>query len=289
MLGVYLKLQVNVLVCREVATKNLGSAVNAADLLAEGKTIMFGDFLKFGVDREDRVYEEVRCCAQLSMRVGLTQALSVEAAAQVQSCLCWQIAERPAPPVQVTDMPKVLKLMEAYLEEYNASSTKAMSLVFFMDAVEHICRISRILRQPRGNAMLVRLLAFSALQKHSNASPVAACSQVCLKPALDPELHTANRCYVAFSAGRRQRQRQAEPDALRHSHGRLQVLPAGAAPRLRHARVQGGPQGLHLGTQRMPLPFFQCMLGREHVLSLLLPMSLLRGSKINMGAQLPSA
>ena len=31
----------------------------------------------------------------------------------------------------------------------------AMNLAFFMDAAEHATRIARILRQPRGNAMLV--------------------------------------------------------------------------------------------------------------------------------------
>lgn len=64
---------------------------------------------------------------------------------------------RCAVPVQVTDMAKVLKLMDAHLDDFNASSTKSMTLVFFMDAVEHIARISRMLRQPRGNAMLVGL------------------------------------------------------------------------------------------------------------------------------------
>ena len=50
--------------CRELAAKNLGSAVNTADVFAEGKPLMFGDFLKFGADREDRVYEEVTCAAR---------------------------------------------------------------------------------------------------------------------------------------------------------------------------------------------------------------------------------
>ena len=53
------------------------------------------------------------------------------------------------------ELDKMVKLMEEYLEEYNFSSTNTMNLVFFMDAAEHTTRIARILRQPRGNAMLV--------------------------------------------------------------------------------------------------------------------------------------
>jgi dynein heavy chain len=41
------------------------------------------------------------------------------------------------------------------LEEYNIGGTNKMNLVFFEDAIEHILRISRVLRQPRGNLMLI--------------------------------------------------------------------------------------------------------------------------------------
>lgn len=37
------------------------------------------------------------------------------------------------------------------------STPKTMNLVFFIDAIEHISRLARILRSPRGNAMLVGL------------------------------------------------------------------------------------------------------------------------------------
>ena len=98
--------------CSDLVKKNFPGGPDYADLF-ENRNIMFGDFLRMGVEPDERVYEEV------------------------------------------TDVPKMIKLMEDYLEEYNFSSTNAMHLVFFMDAAEHATRIARILRQPRGNAMLV--------------------------------------------------------------------------------------------------------------------------------------
>lgn len=55
----------------------------------------------------------------------------------------------------MVDHAKLLSLLNDYVEEYNLVNTNPLSLVFFSDAVDHISRISRILRQPRGNAMLV--------------------------------------------------------------------------------------------------------------------------------------
>ena len=52
---------------------------------------------------------------------------------------------------------KLPKLMENYLEEYNASTSKTMDLVFFADAIKHTSRLCRILRSPKGKAMLVGL------------------------------------------------------------------------------------------------------------------------------------
>ncbi|OON20270.1 ATPase family protein, partial [Opisthorchis viverrini] len=75
--------------------------------------ILFGDFLKPGLPRSERLYEEL------------------------------------------TSTEKARTLLNEYLDEYNFSMSKEMKLVFFVDAIEHVCRIARMIRQDRGNALLV--------------------------------------------------------------------------------------------------------------------------------------
>lgn len=62
---------------------------------------------------------------------------------------------------QITDLQMLLNKMESFQDDYNSDSSfvgngkKAMKLVMFLDACEHISRIARILRQPQGNALLL--------------------------------------------------------------------------------------------------------------------------------------
>ncbi|KAG9392138.1 Dynein heavy chain and region D6 of dynein motor [Carpediemonas membranifera] len=50
---------------------------------------------------------------------------------------------------------EVDKRLNEALEEFNLSSDKEMELVFFKDAIAHLSRVARVIRQPRGNALLV--------------------------------------------------------------------------------------------------------------------------------------
>jgi dynein heavy chain len=56
---------------------------------------------------------------------------------------------------EIVDMEQLQSCVEEYLADFNAETKTPMPLVMFLDAIEHVSRISRILRQPQGNALLL--------------------------------------------------------------------------------------------------------------------------------------
>ena len=57
--------------------------------------------------------------------------------------------------VRVEREADLLRVVEEYLEEYNATKENPMNLVMFGDAIGHIARMVRTIRQPKGNCLLL--------------------------------------------------------------------------------------------------------------------------------------
>ena len=53
------------------------------------------------------------------------------------------------------DREALYRVMNNYLEDHNAVSQAQMKLVLFLNAIEHVARVSRVINQANGNALLV--------------------------------------------------------------------------------------------------------------------------------------
>lgn len=56
---------------------------------------------------------------------------------------------------QVMDLEKMVEKIKEFLEEYNGDNKSQMHLVMFLDACDHVCRISRVIQRPLGNSFLL--------------------------------------------------------------------------------------------------------------------------------------
>ena len=56
---------------------------------------------------------------------------------------------------EIENIDQLKTVVEEYLTNHNMESKQPMPLVMFSDALEHVARIARVLRQPQGNALLL--------------------------------------------------------------------------------------------------------------------------------------
>ncbi|XP_054276499.1 dynein axonemal heavy chain 6-like [Macrosteles quadrilineatus] len=114
-----------------------------------------------------------------------------------------QAAKEDRPYDEIKDIDKMKGILQDYLMDFNLLTSKEMKLIFFMDAIEHICRLARLLRAERGNGLLVGVggmgkQSLTKLAAHLNGY---RCSQIELTGSYDYNSFHEDLRKMCFSAG----------------------------------------------------------------------------------------
>ncbi|KAK0176317.1 hypothetical protein PV328_000464 [Microctonus aethiopoides] len=77
---------------------------------------------------------------------------------------------------EITNIEKMKTILQDYLDDYCMIAKKEMKLIFFMHAIQHLCRLARILRSERGHGLLVGVggmgkQSLTRLASHLNGYP----------------------------------------------------------------------------------------------------------------------
>ncbi|EDO45806.1 predicted protein [Nematostella vectensis] len=160
---------------RDFARVIQGTLLSAPDRITEHDMLkrlwshevfrVFYDRLVDGGDR-DWLYNNLRevCKSHLNVEFDtLFQRLDFDGDGKVKEddlrslvfCDFTDAKADPKPYVEVEDLDKLRGVVENYLDEFNNMSKKPMTLVLFRFAIEHVSRISRVIKQPRGHCLLV--------------------------------------------------------------------------------------------------------------------------------------
>jgi dynein heavy chain len=114
-------------------------------------TCVFGDRL---INEQDKKW--LRSTLEATMEK-FTPLKADELWAEKREIICSDFMIPGADPkiYEEVNIPDLQPMIEDYLNEHNGESKQPMHLVMFSDAMAHVVRIARVLRQPSGHALLL--------------------------------------------------------------------------------------------------------------------------------------
>eukprot|EP01012_Entosiphon_sulcatum_P030911 TRINITY_DN3847_c0_g1_i1.p1 TRINITY_DN3847_c0_g1~~TRINITY_DN3847_c0_g1_i1.p1 ORF type:complete len:4187 (-),score=787.17 TRINITY_DN3847_c0_g1_i1:47-10915(-) len=135
----------------EVDPKTLPDLPSWLRLWCHECTRVFSDRL---INDEDRGTFQLLLDAQLNKHFRMSYGSVVTAERLLYGDFLIPSAE-PKIYDEISDLERLANVVNDYLDDYNREITPAMPLIMFLDAIEHVCRLCRTLRQHNGHALLL--------------------------------------------------------------------------------------------------------------------------------------